>query len=246
MEECNNHQVRIDIGTLINQGWELTKKNFPAFLLIIILSSMVSAIFEVAYYGPYMEMIMNGGTPMTEEQMMQTLLEEGRLWNWLGVAGVAGIVVFFLSYYVSAVTYRMLNTAVEGRKIDLTAELKEARHSYWFFLGAYLVYGLITALGAVCCILPGIWLGIRFMFTPMIAANHPEITFNEAFSRSWQMTKGHFWKLLWMLIVTIGINLVGLACCCVGVLVSTILSYMMYACAYKCLTPAETVAVSEE
>ena len=97
----------------------------------------------------------------------------------------------------------------------------------------------------ICCILPGIYLAIRLMFTPMIAANHPEVAFSDAFSRSWQMTKGHFWILLWLGIVVIGINIVGLICCCVGLIVTSILSYMMYACVYKLLTPVDN-SVSEE
>ena len=43
MEEYNNQSVRIEVGTLINQGWELTKKHFPAFLLVMILGGMVSS-----------------------------------------------------------------------------------------------------------------------------------------------------------------------------------------------------------
>lgn len=249
MEASNNQQVRLEIGNLINQGWELTKKNFPAFLLVIILEVMVSSIVEMTHYSPYMELILSNGPDITKEQMMQMLWEEGRLWSWIGGVFVTGIAVFFINYYLSALTYRMLNTAVEGKKIDLTAEFKETRHSYWFFLGAYIVYSLIICIGAICCILPGIYLAVRFMFTPMIAANHPEITFNESFSRSWQMTKGRFWKLLWMCIVIIGINIVGLICCCVGLLVSTILSYMMYACAYKYLSPSQSAteeAIAEE
>lgn len=177
--------------------------------------------------------------------MIELLIENGEIWNWVGWIMVAAVISFFVGYYLSIITYRMLNTAIKGEKIDLTAQFKNAFRGYWFFVGAYIVYSLIIAMGMICCILPGIYLGIRLMFTPMIAANHPELAFSDAFTRSWQMTKGHFWILLWMGIVVIGINIVGLVCCCVGLIVTSILSYMMYACVYKVLTPVDNSASEE-
>lgn len=244
MEEYNNRQVRIEVGTLINQGWDLTKKHFPAFLLVMILGVMVSCIYEIAYYGPYMGTALNYGPDVTEEQMIEMLIENGEIWNWVAWILVAAVISFFVGYFLSIITYRMLNTAIKGGKIDLTAEFKNAFRGYWFFVGTYIVYSVIIVMGMICCILPGIYLAIRLMFVPMIAANEPEVAFSEAFSRSWQMTKGHFWELLWLGIVVIGINIVGLVCCCVGLIVTSILSYMMYACAYKLLVPA--APVSEE
>ena len=245
MEEYNNQSVRIEVGTLINQGWELTKKHFPAFLLVMILGCMVSSLYEVACYGPYLGTVLNYGPDVTEEQMIELLIENGEIWNWVGWIMVAAVISFFVGYYLSIITYRMLNTAIKGEKIDLTAEFKNAFRGYWFFLGAYLVYSIIIVMGMICCILPGIYLAIRLMFTPMIAANHPEVAFSDAFSRSWQMTKGHFWILLWLGIVVIGINIIGLICCCVGLIVTSILSYMMYACVYKVLTPVDNSATEE-
>ena len=185
MEEYNNQSVRIEVGTLINQGWELTKKHFPAFLLVMILGCMVSSLYEVAYYGPYLGTVLNYGPDVTEEQMIELLIENGEIWNWVGWIMVAVVISFFVGYYLSIITYRMMNTAIKGEKIDLTAQFKNAFRGYWFFVGAYLVYSLIIAMGMICCILPGIYLAIRLMFTPMIAANHPELAFSDAFTRSW-------------------------------------------------------------
>ena len=135
-------------------------------------------------------------------------------------------------------TYRILNDAIEGKKVDLTAQLKESFSYFFFFAGAYIVFSFSMALGMVCCILPGIYLGIRWMFVPFIAANNRDISFSEVFGRSWQMTKGHFWELLLLGIVVIGINLVGFACCCVGLFVTCIISTMLYGLAYKALLPS--------
>lgn len=244
MEACNNRQVSIKVGVIINQGWELTKKYFPAFFLVMILGWLVSSIYEIAYYGPLMDNLLEYRGELSDEQMVELLLEEGKMWNWIGWLLMFFVVAFLVSYYLSVVTYRMMNTAIQGEKIDLTVEFKNAYRTYWFFIGTYLVYSLIVVIGSICCVLPGIYLAVRLMFVPMIAANHSEVSFNEVFEYSWKITEGHFWKLLWLFIVTIGIYVLGLICCCVGVIVSIILGNMMYACVYKLL--ASIVFVQEE
>lgn len=130
-------------------------------------------------------------------------------------------------------TLRLLNDVVNDEKADLTAALKESYRNYLFFIGVYLVYCVTVGLSMLFFIVPGIYLGIRYMFSFMIAANRQDIAFGDAFSMSWQMTKGHFWKLFLFGIVSIGINLVGYACCCVGVLLTLIITYIMYALLYR-------------
>jgi membrane-anchored glycerophosphoryl diester phosphodiesterase (GDPDase) len=127
----------------------------------------------------------------------------------------------------------------------MTAEFKNARHTFLFYLGVYIVYLLIVTAGCLCCILPGIFLAVRFMFAPMIAINHPELTFSEAFTRSWHMTKGHFWQLIGLYLLIILINILGLICCCVGYLLTMVITLMMYGYAYKLLYPVEPEPVVE-
>jgi len=139
----------------------------------------------------------------------------------------------------------MLHAAVYNERVDMTAEFKNARHTFLFYLGTWIVYLVIVTIGSFLCILPGIFLAVRFMFAPMIAINHPELTFSEAFTRSWQMTKGHFWKLLGLGILAVLINILGIICCCVGYLLTIVITYMMYGYAYKLLYPVELEPVVE-
>lgn len=84
------------------------------------------------------------------------------------------------------------------------------------------------------------------MFAPMIAINHPELTFSEAFTRSWQMTKGQFWQLIGLYLLIILINILGLICCCVGYLLTMVITLMMYGYAYKLLYLVEEVSIALE
>lgn len=237
--ETYNYQQPFTVGGIIDRAWALTKKHFPIFLLLTILGYIVSGIVQSIYYVPYIEMMAEYGGELTEEEWLSTMFADDDVWSWFVWVIIAGVVVFFVNNYLVVTGCRLLNAAVNDEKVDLTLELKNARHTFWFYLGAYIVYSVIVIAGMALCVIPGIFLGVRLMFVPMIASNHPEITFSEAFTRSWKMTEGHFWSLLGLGIVVILLNFLGLICCCVGYLLTIVITYLAYACAYKSLCPIE-------
>lgn len=244
--ETYNYQSQFTVGGVIDEAWALTKKHFPVFLLLTILSSIVSGIFQYAYYGPYFELALNNiDSNITEEEWMNMMVANGEVWNWVGRISIVGIIVFLVSNYLVVVGGRMLHAAVYDERVDMSAEFKNARHTFLFYLGTWIVYLVIVTIGSFLCILPGIFLAVRLMFAPMIAINHPELTFSEAFTRSWQMTKGHFWKLIGLYFIVILLNILGIICCCVGYLLTIVITYMMYGYAYKLLYPVEPEPVVE-
>ena len=245
--ETYNYQSQFTVGGVIDEAWALTKKHFPVFLLLTILSSIIAGIFQYAYYGPYLELALsNLDTTITEEEWMNMMVANGEIWNWVGKLSLAGIFVFLVNNYLVVVGGRMLHAAVYNERVDMTAEFKNARHTYLYYLGVNIVFSLIVTIGCLFCILPGIFLAVRLMFAPMIAINHPELTFSEAFTRSWQMTKGHFWQLIGLYLLIILINILGLICCCVGYLLTMVITLMMYGYAYKLLYPVEEVSIPLE
>ena len=244
--ETYNYQSQFTIGGVIDEAWALTKKHFPVFLLLTILSRIIAGIFQYAYYGPYLELALsNLDTTITEEEWMNMMVANGEIWNWVCKLSLAGIFVFLVNNYLKVVGGRMLHAAVYNERVDMTAEFKNARHTYLYYLGVNIVFSLIVTIGCLFCILPGIFLAVRLMFAPMIAINHPELTFSEAFTRSWQMTKGHFWKLIGLYLIVILLNILGIICCCVGYLLTIVITYMMYGYAYKLLYPVEPEPVVE-
>ncbi|MBE6287268.1 MAG: hypothetical protein E7099_03640 [Mediterranea massiliensis] len=244
--ETYNYQQPFTVGGTIDRAWALTMKHFPVFLLLTILGFIVSSIVQLIYYVPYIEMLATYGSGITEEEWLATMFADDDVWSWFSWLIVAVIFTFFANNYLVVVGCRMLNAAVRGNKVDMTLELKDARHTFWFYLGAYIVYSVIVMAGTIFCVIPGIFLGVRLMFVPMIASNHPEIPFSEAFSRSWKMTEGHFWRLFGLGIVMILLNIVGLIFCCIGYLLTIVITSLAYACAYNSLSPIESEPVVEE
>ena len=131
--------------------------------------------------------------------------------------------------YISFISTKLSFDVVQG----VTVAFKESYRNFLFFIGVYWVYVFIITLGMLMCLIPGIYLAVKYMFVPMIAANRRDVAFSEAFSMSWKMTKSHFWQLFLFGIVSIGINIVGFICCCIGILLTSIITYIMYALLYK-------------
>jgi len=119
MNETTNS---LNIGNIISQAWELTKKHLPVFLLLMILTQAVGSLPSAGYYGAYMKMLFSTGGALTEEEWIQHYVSFSNLFSFFLLWLLAGIV----GWYLTLVNSRMLHDAVEGYKVDLTAQLKES------------------------------------------------------------------------------------------------------------------------
>jgi hypothetical protein len=123
--ETYNYQSQFTVGGVIDEAWALTKKHFPVFLLLTILSSIIAGIFQYAYYGPYLELALsNLDTTITEDEWMNMMVANGEIWNWVGKLSLAYIFVFLVNNYLVVVGGRMLHAAVYNERVDMTAEFK--------------------------------------------------------------------------------------------------------------------------
>lgn len=229
MENQIQPQINIEIGEIINRAWELTKKHFPVFLLLLIMAQIVGGLPNQAYYGELINEIIRSNGDIDHQYLNELQMAA----YTSGKSIVLYLIALLLGSYIGIVTLRLLNDVVQGVKPDMTVAFKESYRNFLFFIGVYWVYVFIIALGMLMCLIPGIYLAVRYMFVPMIAANRRDVAFSEAFSMSWKMTKSHFWQLFLFGIVSIGINIVGFICCCIGILLTSIITYIMYALLYK-------------
>jgi hypothetical protein len=84
---------------------------------------------------------------------------------------------------------------------------------------AGLVKWLLTSLGFVLCILPGIYLAVAYVFAlPLVIDKRME--FWPAMEVSRQVVHRHWWSVLGLVIVLAIVALAGFLACCVGALIS--------------------------
>ncbi len=117
-----------------------------------------------------------------------------------------------------------------------TADLSLLWHPrpFWKYLGASLLLSLAVAIGLVLLIVPGVIFGLMFMFATFIVIER-ELGPIDAMNASNQLTRGHKWQLLGLVLLLVLINLLGLMALVVGLLVSIPVSTLAFVHAYRVL-----------
>jgi len=99
---------------------------------------------------------------------------------------------------------------------------------------ASLVYGILIFIGFVCLIVPGVILAIMWLFvTPVLAETN--LDFWTAMKASADLTKGYRWDLFCLVLACIPVMLLGLLCCCIGIVLAQAVAFTAFALAYRFL-----------
>lgn len=119
---------------------------------------------------------------------------------------------------------------------DLTKHFAHYRKPLKMLIISIIVY-LATLVGLFLFILPGIYLGIRFMFYPYYVLEHEHKTVFQSIKEIFAITKGNFWNLFLLAIGIIAINFLGVLALGVGIFVTLPITAIATGYAYKTLTP---------
>jgi len=110
------------------------------------------------------------------------------------------------------------------------------------FLGA-LVVGILTLIGALFCLVPGIYLGVAWKFTlPLIIDKR--LDFWPAMELSRKVVNRYWWSLFGLLLVSGLLNLAGILLCFVGTFVTAPITMLALMYAYEDIfspAPAQTL-----
>ena len=214
---------KLVIGDICSHAWDLAKKHWLVFVIIVLIKFLISN--YLAFPNQPDQTIFINHPDM--ESFFEYALDLYRL-NW-----PTYIAVSLVSAYLSIVVFRMLVRAVRTGKpyTSLVEAFKVAPLRYVGYVCVTIAFAVITWLGTLFFILPGIFLSVRYMFAHLIYATE-DVGFFEAFERSWRITRGHFWKLFLLGLTAIGIMVLGVCACCVGGLYAGVIVYFMFVLAY--------------
>ena len=228
---------QLSIGDIVSRAWDLAVKHWPIFVLFSFVTSMLSGMGLNLDPAVYMQG-MSASDPVVQAQMIQEALTINYPLLTIGV---------LLSIYLGYVVINMYVRAYkEGRPYTSFGEaFKVDINQLAIYFCVELVYGIIVAVGCLACILPGIFFAIRLWYAPILAATQGA-SFGEAFKRSWQMTSGHFWKLLLMALTMIGIAILGFCACFVGLFFADVVINFMLVVSLFILMPQEPQFAPEE
>lgn len=174
-------------GEAIRFGWEVLKKNLLFFVLVLLLTWAVEALFS----SPNMA--------------------AGRS---LFVAPLFSLISFVIGIIVGMAYIRISLRFAGGEKADFS-DLWAGYPLFFKYLVGAILYALIVLAGLILLIIPGIIWAIKYQFYGYFVIDQ-EMPPVAALRKSGQITKGSKWNLFVLGLAFIGIMLLGALACGVG------------------------------
>jgi uncharacterized membrane protein len=106
----------------------------------------------------------------------------------------------------------------------------------WNYLLGSLLYGIVVVLGLILLVIPGIYLMLKYMFTPYILVTK-KVGPMKAMEMSAKMTDGQKFSIFGLAVAAVVINLLGALALGIGLIITIPVTYLSYALAYNTLAP---------
>lgn len=133
------------------------------------------------------------------------------------------LIVVWIMYYVLQFVLRIgyidiAITHMRGKKAHFDTLFLNLPRVIWFILGSW-IYGIITLVGFILLIVPGVIWGIQFQFFPFFMVDKKYGVF-KALDASSHITKGVKWQLFVFNVLIVLVNIVGFLCLGFGILIT--------------------------
>lgn len=145
--------------------------------------------------------------------------------------GLAALIAFIYNIYSNMLLTKIAIAVPEGTfKLDKNLFFSN-KTNVIDFAGANILFMIITLVGFVLFVVPGVYFYIRLCMWNFIVVDenaNPYI----ALQRSWDLTRGREWQIIKWALTAFGVWLLGLLCLLVGIVVAvpvtTYSSYYVY------------------
>ena len=164
----------------------------------------------------------------------------GWMGNWGEGAAASFLALLGIAYWILVVgpvdygvSFSYLKAA-RGDKLEI-ANVFAAFQNYWNAVLASLLVTAIVIAGLALLIVPGIIFACKLAFTPYLVVDR-KMAVIEAVKASWDMTRGHAWKVFLIGLLAIPISIAGLICFGVGIILSLMWILMAFASLYHAVS----------
>lgn len=236
---------QLSLDSVWNLSWNQAKKHFIVIFAMNVLLWLCSQISTFFVNTTSLVMTLKDPSIYTDpEQAMEVVMP--LLLAIAPMLMLGGFISWLVSSYFQISLYQLLVDGVKGMTPNLGERIKGAYKGYLNYIISVFVSNLLVSLATCLCLLPGLFVQVRLLLVPIIAANKPEATLGEAIKESWNLTRGHFWTLLGYGIVAALVNVVGFICCCVGIVFTQVITQFMLANVYCMLSQEDEPEYQEE
>ena len=235
----------LNIGNALNTAWEYAKRYGLLIAVIYLLTGMLAG--SLGHFS----------TPAFsyDYESTQALAEAISRGDWETMRNIAPTVSsgnYFVGF--GSMLGGILKTIVSVGLSNLALGLMSGRFSevtfdayklpfvlYLKVFAVDIITTIIIVVSFFCCIIPVFFVAPRIIFAPVYQVEHPEAGILESLSASWNMSSGNTFSLLGLGLIILGIMLVGLCCCCVGVYFAAAIKLFALIAAYNQLKMALTL-----
>lgn len=210
----------LDIGSCIARAWDLVKQNFwPVVgisLLILVITVAINQVIGLV------------SGPVFKNMVLQHRLSPGGVSIIIGTSMLGSPIYTLLT--AGLFKYYLKLIRAEGPTIaDAFAGFSPIAGQL-ILLG--LVNGLLTSIGYVLCIIPGLYLTVSWIFSLPLVIDR-KLPFWDAMELSRRVVGKH-WFITFAFVLVIGLLAAcGLIACCVGVFVTTPIASVALLYAYE-------------
>lgn len=176
----------MNIADILDASVRLYRSNFGPFMAIIAIVYVPMALFQVLL-------------AFAMGRTMETMAGSSNMPSTESFVAMGGAYAGLLLVNVLAVPLAQgaLSVAVSRRYLGYPATVADAYGTigarWGALIAAVLLVGLAAGAGTLLCLVPGIYLGIMWMFiTPIIAIEGLSVM--EALRRSWDLVTGEWWR----------------------------------------------------
>ncbi len=154
----------------------------------------------------------------------------------IGILLVGQILLFLISVFARGA---VMSATYAGQKSSLLGAVSQAASRYLPLIGTYIAASILTGLGLVLLVIPGIYIGTKLSIAPVeTAVGGKGIT--ESLKSSWEKTGGNWWDIFFSLIFVGIIILVLSLISAVFALVSTLIMTFAVSFLKVAVTTAKT------
>lgn len=123
-------------------------------------------------------------------------------------------------------------TAIRDEYVEIRLLFEGFRSKYLNIVLANLIVIALVGIGLIMLIVPGIIIACRLTFVPFLVMDK-NLEAMQAVEKSWQMTRGHGWKIFWMAIISFFLIIAGLIVFIVGIIISIMWVHAAFATLYQ-------------
>ena len=144
---------------------------------------------------------------------------------------ISALAVVLLSF----ISVKVALMIVDGKEVTWNRkDFYPTPHEYLKFFLLLLAMLLATVGGFILLVIPGIYIMTRLYFSTYVYISGEGAQVKNSLKRSWNLVQGKvFWKVLFWILISVGLNILGVLAVWVGLLVTVPLTWLASALIFR-------------